>query len=90
MLCIDVMYKEVASLKWFIIWFFLIFNALSTLFYVFMLFWNLVDNIWYQSKMILGFGSFKLVVLAFSLLIFWGDVLGYETLKGQLGHIKKD
>ena len=41
-------------------WISLIFNAYSVS-YGFMLFGYLVHNIWYQRKMILGFGSFKLV-----------------------------
>jgi hypothetical protein len=33
----------------------------------FMLFGYLIHNIWYQSKMVLGFGCLKLVILEFSL-----------------------
>ena len=55
-----------------------------------MLYGYLVLNIWYQSKTILGFDSFKLVILAFSLPIFLGEVSGFETWKDQQGSTEED
>ena len=58
--------------------------------YVFMLCGYLVHNIWYQSKTILGFGSFKLVILEFSLLFFFGKVSRSKTWMDQEGNSEKD
>ena len=41
----------------------------------------LVPNIWYQSKMVLGFGSFRLVILEISLPIFFCQ--GFKVLNSD-------
>ena len=76
--------------KWLTIWLIIILKEWSTSSYVFMLFGNLLHNIWYKSKMILWFSSLKLAILAFSLPNLFGMVSGSVIFKVVRGQTEED